>query len=57
MAGGKNSQKDKAMASYLEKHNIQRTSGPCIHCRAMVPNGKILDHFSQCQGSRRKGSY
>jgi len=48
--------KDKAMAAYLKKHGVVRTTTACPHHCGAHPrvNAGMLTHLVVCRGARRK---
>lgn len=55
-AGADRATKDKAMASYLKKKGVQRTTTACPHhCGAHPSLGTgLISHLVTCRGARRR---
>lgn len=54
MSAKDKSAKDKAMASYLKKMNVTRTTQRCPRCgNPRINNKAILEHLNTCHGKPR----
>ena len=54
MAKGRNSEKDKAMASRLKAEGVTRKTGACPSCHRPIPLGgnALILHLRNCGGAR-----
>lgn len=46
------SAKDKAMAAFLKRHGVRRTTSNCPHCHRPIPIGAGQHPGARCKGRR-----